>query len=72
MSGDGFLKLLKKLLDRSEIEKNVTLHGLRHSIATHLLAGGLPVEQVRDFLGHSYLETTQIYTRINEKQLYGF
>lgn len=72
MLGGSYLALLKKLLERSGIEKNITLHGLRHSIATHLLESGLPVEQVRDFLGHRYLETTQIYTKIKDEQLYGF
>ncbi len=47
----------------------ITLHSLRHSIATHLLESGLGVEQVRDFLGHSYLETTQIYTRVNSENI---
>ena len=50
-------------------EKEITIHCLRHSIATHLLEQGIPVEQVRIFLGHSQLETTQIYTHINQNQL---
>lgn len=47
----------------------ISLHNLRHSIATHLLENGLSVEFVRDFLGHKHLETTQIYTRISKKRL---
>lgn len=42
-----------------------TLHCLRHTIATQLLEQGMEMEKVRDFLGHQYLGTTQIYTRIN-------
>ncbi|MGU3376961.1 tyrosine-type recombinase/integrase [Chryseobacterium sp. M5A1_1a] len=42
-----------------------TLHCLRHTIATQLLEQGMELEKVRDFLGHQYLGTTQIYTRIN-------
>jgi len=38
---------------------------LRHTIATQLLEQGMELEKVRDFLGHEYLGTTQIYTRIN-------
>jgi len=48
-------------------QKEAGLHTLRHSIATHLLANGMGLEQIRDFLGHSSLESTQIYTHlINE------
>jgi len=65
----GYWKRFKKILKRSGIEKQVSLHHLRHSIATHLLAEGMTVEQVRDFLGHEYLESTQIYTRITTEQL---
>lgn len=64
---------LKKIIDRTENQevkdKQITIHNLRHSIASHLLEQGIPVEQVRQFLGHSQLETTQIYTHISRKQL---
>ena len=70
MSGDSMSRILKSLMDRTKITKHITLHCLRHSIATHLLANGLSVEDVRDFLGHRYLESTQIYTRINQEQLW--
>lgn len=46
-------------------EKEYCLHSLRHSIATHLLENEMSIEMVRDFLGHSRLGSTQIYTRIN-------
>jgi integrase/recombinase XerD len=66
-------KYLKRIINRTEnqeiTEKQITIHNLRHSIATHLLEQGIPVEQVRMFLGHSQLETTQIYTHISKKQL---
>lgn len=69
-SGNSYNKILKALLARTGIEKEITLHSLRHSIATHLLESGLSVEYVRDFLGHKHLESTQIYTRIKDKQLW--
>jgi len=69
-AGDNLGGTLKKILDRTDIEKNITPHCLRHSIATHLLENGLSVENVRDFLGHKHLETTQIYTRVKNKQLW--
>ena len=69
MSGDRAGKILKMLLEKAEINREITLHSLRHSIATHLLEAGLDVENVREFLGHSHLESTQIYTRISKQQL---
>lgn len=62
-------KILKTLLEKAEIKREITLHSLRHSIATHLLEAGLSLENVREFLGHSHLESTQIYTRISKQQL---
>ncbi len=66
-------KILTKIIERTNNEtikeKNISIHNLRHSIATHLLEQGVPVEHVRTFLGHSQLETTEIYTRVNQKQL---
>jgi integrase/recombinase XerD len=68
-----FNKILQKLIKRTknkEIqEKQISIHNLRHSIATHLLEQGVPLEQVRQFLGHSQLESTEIYTRVSQKQL---
>ncbi|MBS1738204.1 MAG: tyrosine-type recombinase/integrase [Bacteroidetes bacterium] len=73
MMDDTYNKHLKALIARTENEalkeKQITIHNLRHSIATHLLEQGIPVEQVRLFLGHSQLETTQIYTHVNKQQL---
>jgi integrase/recombinase XerD len=69
MSGDSYNKALKEIILKSELQKEITLHHLRHSIATHLLENGLSIEFVRDFLGHSHLEATQIYTKVFTKQL---
>ena len=52
------------MMQRANITKNVTLHGLRHSIATHLLQSGMDIEAIAKFLGHASLESTQIYTHI--------
>ncbi len=69
MSGDSMNKLLKKILARTAITRQVSLHFLRHSIATHLLESGLSIEFVSAFLGHSNLEATQIYTKVCKHQL---
>jgi len=66
-------KYLKRLIERTRNQemkdKEISMHNLRHSIATHLIEQGIPVEQVRQFLGHSQLETTQVYTHISKQQL---
>lgn len=57
------LKNLQSVCDNESIRsKNITLHTLRHSIATHLLENGMSIENIALFLGHSSLESTQIYT----------
>jgi integrase/recombinase XerD len=59
--------LARRAGDSGLRQKEIGLHTLRHSIATHLLANGMGLENIRDFLGHSSLESTQIYTHlINE------
>ena len=73
MKGDGYNKMLKELIKKTHnaelINHNCTLHHLRHSIATHLLQSGMSMEYVRDFLGHTFLETTQIYAKPHAEQL---
>jgi integrase/recombinase XerD len=69
MQGSSYYKLLQKIACKAGIADNVGLHQLRHSIATHLLENGLSLEFVRDFLGHTHLETTQIYTKVSKQQL---
>ena len=46
------------------IQHTVGIHALRHSIATHLLQNGMKLEEVKNFLGHKSLESTQIYTHL--------
>ncbi|MEO6302265.1 MAG: tyrosine-type recombinase/integrase [Bacteroidia bacterium] len=48
----------------SGLQAPATLHTLRHSIATHLLQNGMSVEQIAKFLGHSTLDSTQVYTHL--------
>jgi len=62
------LKKLQSLTDNTALqEKEIGLHTLRHSIATHLLQAGMKLESISRFLGHSSLESTQIYTHLAEE-----
>jgi integrase/recombinase XerD len=72
LSGQMLMICLQSLAKRTNnaelMQKEIGLHTLRHSIATHLLANGMSLEKIKDFLGHSSLESTQIYTHlVNEK-----
>ncbi len=61
-------KLLQQQIENPELQsKDIGLHTLRHSIATHLLQNGMELQKIQRFLGHSSLESTQIYTHLIEK-----
>lgn len=70
LRGMSFANRLKAIIEATENkdlqERNITLHSLRHSIATHLLEKGADIEQISTFLGHASLEFTQIYTHFLE------
>jgi integrase/recombinase XerD len=62
------LRVLQERSDNVTLQdKNVRLHVLRHSIATHLLQNGMSLENIGRFLGHSSLESTQVYTHLAEE-----
>jgi len=66
------LKRLILLTDNIALQqKEITLHSLRHSIATHLLQNGMSLENIARFLGHSSLESTQIYTHLIKSETNG-
>ena len=64
LCGNALIGRIHKLAANANLQKETGLHTLRHSIATHLLQSGMTLEEVSRFLGHSSLESTQIYTHI--------
>ncbi|HRJ36313.1 MAG TPA: tyrosine-type recombinase/integrase [Flavobacteriales bacterium] len=72
-AGDYMAKMLRRILDRTQnpniLRKEITLHCLRHSIATHLLDRGATMEFVQEFLGHSEIDTSMLYSKRRKQRL---
>jgi integrase/recombinase XerD len=62
-------ELIKRYAVRVGASPEVSPHSLRHSFATHLLAGGADLRQVQELLGHASIATTQIYTHVDHTRL---
>lgn len=62
-------KIVSGAAKRAGIKKEVTPHKLRHTFATHLLDAGVSIRVIQELLGHSNLQTTQIYTRVSREHI---
>jgi len=67
LSRQGIFYLIKKYAKKSGIEKKITPHTLRHTLATHLIENGADLRSVQEILGHANISTTQIYTHVSRK-----
>lgn len=64
----GIQYMLRQLGERAKV-KNVHPHRFRRTVATDLLSRGMPIEQVKEFLGHEKLDTTMIYCSVKEENV---
>lgn len=69
VSRQGVWLIIRAAAERAGISVEVSPHTMRHSFATHLLAGGADVRSVQELLGHASVETTQIYTQVTADTL---
>jgi integrase/recombinase XerD len=66
---EAIWELVKRYALRVGIDPETSPHTLRHSFATHLLAGGADLRLIQEMLGHASIETTQIYTQVENSKL---
>lgn len=68
-SESSLRNIFAKACNRANIKKQVTLHGLRHAYATHLLDSGVDIRIIQELLGHNNIKTTMRYTHVTNRSI---
>jgi integrase/recombinase XerD len=69
LSRQGLYKIIQRHARTAGLERKMSPHTLRHTFATHLLAGGCDLRSLQEMLGHADIGTTQIYTHLSPERL---
>jgi integrase/recombinase XerD len=69
LTRQGFWLILKGYAKAANLSSAITPHTLRHSFATHMLRGGMPLRNVQEMLGHANISTTQVYTHLTSEHV---
>ncbi len=69
LSRQGLYKIVQRHARAAGLDSRMSPHTLRHTFATHLLAGGCDLRSLQEMLGHADIGTTQIYTHLSSEQL---
>jgi integrase/recombinase XerD len=69
LTRQGLYKIIRRCAQAAGLDGKMSPHTLRHTFATHLLAGGCDLRSVQEMLGHADVSTTQIYTHLSNDQI---